>query len=139
MDQHDIIKLKKVSKKDLQFLYNLLEERDPNANISHKKMPSLKEHEKFVCSKPYSKWYIIMLKGEKIGSIYLSKQDEIGIFLKKNVQGKKLGKLALNLIMEKNHRKRFLANVSPKNKNSAKFFKQNGFKLIQHTFELEEE
>ena len=37
--------------------------------------------------------------------------------------------------MKKNPRKRFLANVSPKNKKSMEFFKKNGFKLIQYTFE----
>ncbi len=33
-------------------------------------------------------------------------------------------------------KKRYLANVSPKNKNSINFFKKNKFRLIQYTFEL---
>ena len=32
-----LIRLEKVSKSDLRFLYNLLHQRDPQANISHKK------------------------------------------------------------------------------------------------------
>ena len=42
-------------------------------------MPTLIEHEKFVLSNPYTNWYIIKKNNEKIGSIYLSKRDEIGI------------------------------------------------------------
>ena len=138
MKENNKITLNNVSKKDLEFLYNLLLERDSRANISHKKMPSYDEHIKFVLSKPYTKWYVVNLDGKKVGSVYLSKQDEIGIFLKKDIQGKGVGKYALNILMKKNPRKRFIANVNPKNKNSAKFFRQNGFKLIQHTYELEE-
>ena len=138
LKENNKITLNNISKKDLKFLYNLLLERDSRVNISHKKMPSYDEHIKFVLSKPYTKWYVVNLDGKKVGSVYLSKQDEIGIFLKKDIQGKGVGKYALNILKKKNPRKRFIANVNPKNKNSAKFFRQNGFKLIQHTYELEE-
>ena len=46
-------------------------------------MPSYSEHKKFVNSKPYDKWDIIQVKNKKIGSIYLTPQNEIGIFIKK--------------------------------------------------------
>lgn len=138
LKENNKITLNNVSKEDIEFLYNLLLERDSSVNISHKKMPSFDKHTDFVLSKPYTKWYVVTLEGKKVGSIYLSKQNEIGIFLKKNIQGKGIGKYALELLKKKNPRKRFLANVNPKNKNSAKFFRQNGFKLIQHTYELEE-
>jgi len=129
--------LKPVVNSDIKFLYDLLKERDPSANISHKKIPIYAQHKKFVMSKPYSKWYIIEYNRKKIGSIYLSKQNEIGIFLKKEFHGLGLAYEALKLIMKKNPRKRFLANVSPKNKKSMKFFKQNNFQLIQYTYEYE--
>ena len=131
------INLKSVDKIDHEFLYDLLKHRDPNVNISHKKMPSFKEHVKFVKSKPYSKWYIIKQNNEKVGSIYLSKQNEIGLFLKNNVQGQNIGTKALKLLIMKNPKKRILANINPKNKKSIKFFEKNGFKLIQYTFELQ--
>jgi RimJ/RimL family protein N-acetyltransferase len=74
---------------------------------------------------------------EKVGSIYLSKNDEIGIFISKKFQGKNIGKYALNDLMAKDTRtKRYLANVNPKNKKSIQFFKNNKFKLIQYTFEF---
>tara|TARA_B110000495_G_scaffold99079_1_gene85676 strand:+ start:337 stop:648 length:312 start_codon:yes stop_codon:yes gene_type:complete len=100
-------------------------------------MPSIKEHEKFIQSKPYSKWYIIQKSDKDVGSIYLSKNNEIGIFLIKKNQSKGIGANALKLLMEKNTKIKYLANVNPKNKKSIEFFKKNGFKLIQHTYELE--
>ena len=129
------ISLKSVTNSDAKFLFDLLKERNLRVNISHKKMPTYSQHTKFIKSKPYSKWYIILKSKQKIGSIYLSKNDEIGIFLSKKFQGKNVGNFTLNELMKKNPRKRFLANVSPKNKKSMEFFKKNGFKLIQYTFE----
>jgi len=129
------ISLKSVTNSDVKFLFDLLKERDPRVNISHRKMPTYSQHTKFIKSKPYSKWYIILKSKQKIGSIYLSKNDEIGIFLSKKFQGKNVGNFALNELMKKNTRKRFLANVNPKNKKSISFFKNNNFKLIQYTFE----
>ena len=129
------ISLKSVTNSDVKFLFDLLKERDPHVNISHRKMPTYNQHTKFIKSKPYSKWYIILKSKQKIGSIYLSKNDEIGIFLSKKFQGKNVGNFALNELVKKNPRKRFLANVNPKNKKSISFFKNNNFKLIQYTFE----
>lgn len=99
-------------------------------------MPTYDEHIKFVKSNPYSKWYIIKIGARKVGSIYLTKQNEIGIFLIKNLHHKGIGTHALKLLMEKNPGLRYLANISPKNKESINFFKKNGFKLIQYTYEL---
>lgn len=131
------IKLRNVNQSDFRFLYNLLNERDPKANISHKKMPTYTEHVKFVKSKPYSKWNIIKYGTQRVGSIYLSKNDEIGIFLKKQFHGKNIGQSSLELFIKMNPRKRYMANVNPKNTKSKKFFKKNGFRLIQYTYELE--
>ena len=135
-------------KEDAKFLFDLLKERDSRANISHKKMPTYGSHVKFIESKPYKKWYIVYFveflsrsklpKFNKIkaGSVYLSKNDEIGIFVLKKFQGKNIGKFALEELVNRNPRKQYLANVNPENKKSSRFFKNNGFKLIQHTYEL---
>ena len=130
------ISLRIVRDSDSKFLFELLKERDPRANISHKKMPSYNEHLKFIKSKPYTKWYIILKSKDRIGAIYLSKNDEIGIFLSKKYQGKNIGNDALSELIRKNPRERYLANVNPKNKKSSIFFKNNNFKLIQHTYEM---
>ena len=121
---------------DYEFLYDLLLQRNPDANISHKKMPTYEEHVNFVKSSPYSKWYIIVVDGERAGSIYLTKQNEIGIFLNEGLQEKGIGSNALNVLIGKNPDLRYLANINPENKKSIKFFKKLGFTLIQYTYEL---
>lgn len=136
MQKSPTITLKKVTKTDCLFLYDLLSERDKHANISHKNMPTYEEHVEFVMSKPYSMWYVIYYKNEKAGSIYLTNQNEIGIFVKKEMHDKGIGKQSLQLLMKYNPKTRYLANVNPKNTKSIKFFKENGFNLIQYTYEL---
>ena len=130
-----MITLKIVTNADIEFLFDLLKKRDPISNISHKKMPSYSQHIKFIKSKPYSKWYIILKENEKIGSIYLSKNNEIGLSILESKRTKNIQNLALNELIKKNPRKRILANINPKNKNLISFFKKNDFKLIQYTFE----
>lgn len=135
--QRKKIILKPVSKNDFSFLYNLLAQRSPITNISHKKMPTYREHIKFVNSKPYSKWYIISHNQKRVGSVYLTKQNEIGIHILAEY-GKELMYLeVIKEIMIKDPRKHFLANVAPHNKKYIRFFKKLGFKMIQHTYELD--
>ena len=129
-------KLKPVSKTDYEFLYQLLSERDEFINISHKKMPTFSQHVRFVKSKPYSKWYIIIFNNQKVGSIYITQINEIGVFLKKEFHKIEIGEKALRLLMEINPEERYLANINPRNKRSINFFKKNGFNLIQYTYEL---
>lgn len=135
INEESDIQLKKITKSDYRFLYVLLSERNPQANISHKKMPTFAEHKKFILSKPYSKWYIIKFRNQNAGSVYLTKQNEVGIFIKNEFQNQGIGNLTLQLLFEKNPRSRYLANVSPNNPESTEFFEKNGFKLIQYTYE----
>ena len=109
MEINSSIKLKAVTKNDALFLYDLLKNRDPLANISHKKMPSYDEHVSFILSNPYTMWYIIEYEGKKTGSIYLSKQDEIGISFVDNSLYDKIGKSIIKLFIKNNPRKRYLA------------------------------
>ncbi len=131
------ISLKSVTSSDFEFLFDLLEQREPRANISHKKMPTYKQHKKFVTSKPYSKWYVIILEKQKIGSIYLSKQNEIGIFLQKTWNNDDIRLKSVKILMKKNPRKRYLANVSPNNKKLISFWLKNNFSLVSYSYELE--
>ena len=131
------IDLQKVKQKDLEFLYELLAERKPKTFISHKKIPTWEEHVKFVKSKPYSKWYIIYKKTEKIGSIYLSKQHEIGIHILKKYEKESTQIESIKQLMSLNSKSKFRVNVSPKNKKYITLFKKLGFEMIQHTYELD--
>ena len=132
----DDLNLHQVTKSDCRFLYNLLKQRSPQINILHKKMPTFAQHVKFVMLEPYSNWYVIKLKNKKVGSIYLTLQNEIGIFIEKRCQSKGIGSAALQIMIEINPRSRFFANLNPKNTKSIKFFKDHGFKLIQYTYEM---
>ena len=132
----DNLKLLPINEKDYEFLYKLLLERKQITFISHKKMPTYEEHVKFIESKPYSKWYIIQINDNKIGSIYLTKENEIGIFLKEDIQRRGIGSNALNELININPGLRYLANINPKNEKSIEFFKKSGFNLIQYTYEL---
>ena len=87
-------------------------------------------------SKPYSKWYIIYHATEKIGSIYLTKQDEIGIHFKEQNITNKIHSKVLKMIIRKNPRNRYLMNINPRNTSLRNFLKNEGFKLIQHTYEI---
>ena len=131
-----VIVLKEAQKSDCLFLYELLTARKPNVNISHKKLPTYVKHVKFVMSKPYSKWYIIYHATEKIGSIYLTKQDEIGINFKEQNITNKIRSKVLKMIIRKNPRNRYLMNINPRNTSLRNFLKNEGFELIQHTYEI---
>ena len=128
--------LRSVRKSDHIFLYELLKQRNLNENISHKKMPTFSQHVKFVISKPYSKWYIIEYKKQKVGSIYLTQTNEIGIHIIKAIRRKNIATLALKILMKEHPKQRYLANINPKNQKSIKFFTKQKFNLIQYTYEL---
>ena len=130
------IKLSQVTKNDMLFLYELLKNKNPNSNISHKKMPSYDEHVKFVMSKPYTSWYIIESDKKNAGAIYLSKRDEIGISINNDYGYDQIAKTALKLLMELNPRKRYLANVSPKDVRPQEFLLKNGFVGLEYVYEM---
>jgi RimJ/RimL family protein N-acetyltransferase len=122
----------------------LLKERDETTNISHKGLPDFEAHRAFVESKPYADWCFIEVDHWKdgdcfdlvVGACYLSKQDEIGVFIFKAHQGKGYGWRAVKALIDKHGPRRYLANINPRNERSAELFSRMGFKLIQHTFEL---
>ena len=130
------IKLNQITKNDVLFLYELLKSKDPDSNISHKKMPSYDEHVEFVMSKPYTAWYIIEYNKKNAGSIYLSKRDEIGISINHDYNYEKIAKPALKLLMELNPRNRYLVNVSPKDIRAQEFLLKNGFSGLEYVYEM---
>ncbi len=128
------IELKPVNEQDIDFLYELLKEREAKVNISHKELPPFSEHEQFVKSSPYPYWDIILLNNERIGNIYLTNRDELGIFISKDSQNQGIGSIVLQKFMKKVGKKRYLANVNPTNYKSIQFFGKHGFTHIQNTY-----
>lgn len=118
------------------FLYRLLEERPAIANISHRKMPTLVEHETFVASIPYYAWEIIEVAGKPVGAIYLTRRDEIGVAVLKEYGNRGYATDAVTQLIDQYPRPRYLANIAPENVRSHHLFRNLGFDLIQHTYEL---
>lgn len=118
-----------------KLLYQLMEERSPEVNISHRALPDWDSHLTFIASRPYDAWYLIEKSGERVGAIYLSKANEIGVFILNAHRGRGHGKRAIEMLMELHPRERFLANINPANSRSIAFFESLGFRHIQNTYE----
>lgn len=134
-----VVKLRSVYRLEdaAQILFELLKERSDDINISHSAMPSWRSHLAFIRSRPYSAWYLVEVDKEFAGAIYLSKTNEIGIFLFRSHHGRGLGKKAIKALMKRHPRGRYLANINPRNDNSIAMFEGMGFRHIQNTYELD--
>jgi RimJ/RimL family protein N-acetyltransferase len=119
----------------LDVLYQLLEERKPEINISHRELPTWSDHCAFVASHPYEAWYLLKADADIVGAIYLSRADEIGLFVFQAHQGRGYGRRALELLMERHPRERYLVNINPANEHSIAFVSKFGFRHIQNTYE----
>lgn len=118
------------------YLYALLLEREAKVNISHRVRPTASEHLAFMQLRPYAGWYFAQVGHDYVGSVYLTKEDEIGVFIFREHQGKGHGERAVKLLMKRHGPRRYLANVAPKNGPSHGLFRKLGARLIQHTYEL---
>lgn len=105
-------------------------------NISHKELPTWEKHVAFINSKPYHAWHLLAHDDEIVGSAYLTKQNEIGIFIFKKHRGRGFGKKAIGLLMGLYPRKRYIANINPQNEISLKLFEGLGFRHVQNTYAI---
>lgn len=121
----------------LEFLFKLLLERKDFESISHVEMPTYAKHKKFVKSEPYKKWFILVDDEiEPLGSCYITKQNEVGVFVLKKHRRKGLGKKTISWLIHNFLDETLLANINPKNKKSITLFEKLGFKHIQNTYRL---
>ena len=128
------MELKAVTLEDSEFLYELLKQREGQVNISHSSLITREEHLDYIKNHSYKSWDVIWVENNKVGNIYLTQRDEIGIFLDKKFQGRGYGSQALKQFMKKNGKKRYLANINPTNYKSIQFFGKHGFIHIQNTY-----
>ena len=70
-----------------------------------------------------------------VGTVYLTKQREIGVQIEMSWQGRGFGTEAVKELM-KLHPGKFLANINPRNAGSISFFEGLGFNHIQNTYSL---
>ena len=115
-------------------LWQLLQERTPDQNISHRAMPTLAQHKAFIESRPYPAWYLIDC-GHLVGATYLTDRREIGIGILGRFKREGYGRSAIRMLMER-HPGKFLANINPANRPSIDMFVDLGFNLLQATYAI---
>lgn len=139
-----------------QYLYLLMQERNVEANISHKNLPSFEEHVNFLAGHPYRCWYLVGWQAGSedlyafswAGSITGSFNNEIGIVLGKDFRGRGIGPLAIRQMMAlhrplaavpSQRRGSWLANIAPGNEHSKHIFMKMGFNKVSETYQFPEE
>lgn len=127
--------LRPVSSDDYQFLFEMLKERDSRINIDFT-MPTFEQHVRFCQSNPYQVWNIIQNDLKRLGHVYLTHKNEIGIFVKKELKNKGIGSQVITEFLRQNPRKQYLANINPQNTISVDFFTKHGFKPKEIIFSL---
>lgn len=129
----------------VELLYDLLLERPAHANISHKEMPTHAQHEAFVKSRPYRHWFFVLNDySQRVGALYLTKNNELGIFIFKKYQRQGYALEAIReavkippiLGLPSTRNSHYLANVAPQNEASHQLFTKLGARAIQVTYEL---
>lgn len=132
-------------------LYQLLAERTPQQAISHKVMPTHEEHRQFVMSAPYLSWMLLQielhdiidptarqnLRGDSYaGALYVSKREDLGIFIFKRWRRHGFGRHALEWARATFRDRQLYANINPENAASIAFFERHGASHIQNTYRL---
>lgn len=142
----------------IEFLYALMEQREPEINISHRELPTLEQHRQFMERRPYRCWYLIeiMMRAPDnvntdglgpvwVGYISATHNNEIGIVLRKEHRHRGYGSASvLEFIrmhspldpVPSQRNGRWVANVAPGNAPSRGMFEKLGSTLLQVTYEL---
>lgn len=118
-------------------LYDLLKQRTSDQSISHRRMPSWAGHCAFVDSRPYQFWYLIEEDDKRLGAVYLTERlAEIGLWLFRSHDTAERRSEAINLLMQRHPRPRFVVNINPRNGDLIETYTALGFRHIQNTYEL---
>ena len=111
----NLVKLKEVTERNAEFLYEMLKERDSTVNVTHQKLPLFNEHLEFIKSKPYDAWYIIEIESKQVGHIYIDNENRIGWFIKREFKGFGFVIPAFEELKILHKRKNYLGKVNPNN------------------------
>lgn len=129
----------------VELLYDILRERPAEANISHKELPSFEDHDRYVRSRPYRTWLLVLNDyQQRVGAVYLSNLNEIGIAILKKYQRMGYAQQALDELRKipplpavpGQRNGHYLANVAPRNEASHALFTKAGARPIQVTYEI---
>ena len=128
----------------IKALFKILKDRKINSSISHKKLPTYKEHKKFVLSMPYRYWLFIRGENINLGSVFVSRNNEISINLLENDESTYAEVLhfvinnfkPLKAIPSKRN-SNFILNISPKNKFVLNILKKFKIEKVQETYKVD--
>lgn len=136
-------KLVRVKKNDVHIkaLYELLKNR--KFNISHQNLPTFSEHKLFVLNNPYRAWYLIEVNKLFVGTMYLLKDNCIGIYvegqnkyvIEKTIEWVLRNKKPLPGIKSVRVSS-FHINIAPNNKIISSILRKMGATPIQLTYSL---
>ena len=136
-------KLVRVKKNDVHIkaLYELLKNR--KFNISNQNLPTFNEHKLFVLNNPYRAWYLIEVNKFFVGTMYLLKDNCIGIYveeqnkyvIEKTIEWVLRNKKPLPTIKSL-RASGFHINIAPNNKIISSVLRKMGATPIQLTYSL---
>ncbi len=136
-----LIKVKRTVE-DATLLFEILKKR--THTISHKSLPTFQEHKKFVLNHPYRVWFIVKNKYDDIGTVYILKNNSIGINLFKEkttatpwIIKKILSKYKPLKEIKSVRAAEFDFNVSPGDADYISILKKMGARLAQSTYVFE--
>lgn len=126
----------------LIYLYESLINRE--FNVSNIKIPSFDEHKNFVLNHPYRVWVIIQISQKSVGTIYIQRDNTIGLHVDKNCS-KFIPKILKEIFQKwsplpaiKSVRSnKFLINVASKDYSTARTLEKFGAKKIQTTYRFD--
>lgn len=118
---------------DYYHLYEILKERDPAINISHRELPTYEQHCEFWRKKPYMWSQAIVSMDDFIGYVYLTDRKELGVHIKKEFQQKGIGTEVIKKVLKK-FTGDILINIAPSNSVALKIASKLNFEKIQFTF-----
>ena len=146
----DRITLNPISLNNVNYLYQLLQERDSSITITQKNLPTTIEHKMFIKNQiksingnkneilkmkqdPYDGRYIIRSENLDLGSIWIEENGNIGLQIQKQYQNLGIGVVAFKKIQILHEKKIYKTTVSHQNQNSIKFCEKMGFELKEKT------
>ncbi len=131
------------SEEDVAVMYDLLGKRHAHQNISHAELPSRDAHRTFVGNHPYRHWFLVLLEDAAIGTVYLTNDNVLGIFIEDDhlaYLGPVIRYVATRFDplppIPSQRNGAFTINLAPENARYASVVEAIGGVLIQQTYRL---
>jgi len=120
--------LREITLDDHDFIYRLIEENlKPDLTVTVLKLKPFDEFFKTYLENDL-KTYIIVMNKERAGFVHITKNGEIGYYLKSNYQNKGIAVNAVNDMLKLHPKERYFATVNINNIRSNNLVKKLGFK-----------